>query len=132
MEYNLKHHLKLYDGIWILVLCFLSIPPVMIAMLEGKIDGLAWFLLGFVVVDIPLFIAMQIKKVKLRKVFKTCKDVKGTAKIVLTGKLQASTVEDNNGNTYRLCGTYGNLDKELYKCKFKHDKKNAWITYIDK
>lgn len=132
MEYNLKHHLKLYDGIWILVLCFLSIPPVMIAMLEGKIDGLAWFLLGFIVVDIPLFIAMQIKKIKLRKIFKTCEDVKGTAKIILTGKLQASIVEDNNGNTYKLCGTYGNLDKELYKCKFKHDKKNAWITYIDK
>lgn len=132
MEYDLKHHLKLYDGIWILVLCFLSIPPVMIAMLEGKIDGLAWFLLGFIVVDIPLFIAMQIKKIKLRKIFKTCEDVKGTAKIILTGKLQASTVEDNNGNTYKLCGTYGNLDKELYKCKFKHDKKNAWITYIDK
>lgn len=132
MEYDLKHHLKLYDGIWILVLCFLSIPPVMIAMLEGKIDGLAWFLLGFIVVDVPLFIAMQIKKIKLRKIFKTCKDVKGTTKIVLTGKLQASTVEDNNGNTYKLCGTYGNLDKEIYKCKFKHNKKNAWITYIDK
>ena len=132
MEYDLKHYKKLYDGIWILVLCFLSIPSVMIAMLEGKIDGLAWFVLGFVVVDIPLFITMQIKKIKLKKIFNTCKEEKGIAKIVLTGKLQASTVEDNKGNTYKLCGTYGNLDKPEYKCKFKHDTKNAWITYIDK
>lgn len=131
MNFDLKHHLKYYDGMWIFTLCMLSLPPVIIAMLDSKIEGLALFMISVLFIVFPLFIAMQINKAKVKRAFKH-EDEEGVATFKVTGKLLSSTVQDNSGNTYKLRGAYGVLKNSEYKCKFKHNKKLAWITHIDK
>ena len=132
MEYDIKHHMRYYDGTWIMVLCMFSLPCVVIAMLDNKLEGLSWFVAGFIFIELPLIVIMQIQKILLKRLYKSTAEQNGTARFIMTNRKLTRTVEDKDGHVYKLRGTYGNLDKESYRCKFIHNKKIAWITYIYK
>lgn len=131
MEYNLMHHKKFYDGIWIIVLCVLSIPPVIIAMISNKYTALILFTIGVLIGVLPVFIITQIRKHIVKRLYKNNIEENGIVSFAENTKYM-NDVTDTNGKIYKLCGAYGNISKGTYKCRFVHNKKHAWITYIEK
>lgn len=131
MEYDLMHHKKFYDGIWMIVLCVLSLPPLIIAMTNNKYTGLILFMMGVIVGVFPVFIVMQVKKHTVKRLYKKNVEENGMVSFLETTKF-INDVESSNGKIYKLCGTYGHIPSGKYKCRFVHNKKYAWVTYIEK
>ena len=131
MKYELIHHKKFYDGIWILTLCILAIPPTIIGIISSKNAALVLFIFGVLFGVLPVFIVMQIKKHAIKKLYKKTKEENGTVSFEENTKYMNDVI-DKNGKIYKLCGAYGTISKNKYKCKFVHNKKCAWLTYIEK